>query len=733
MMGLALLLAGLPTVVAVRTPTAPALDGRLDDAVWRGATPFLAFTQKFPAEGRPPGEPTSVRVVYDDHAIYVGIACVQRLSPVVAQLTRRDHEVESDYVEVSLDTRADGKSAFSFSVNAAGVLMDGIRYHDTEISTDWDENWDARTARTAEGWSAELRIPLRILRFSEDPRAFGLQVVRFVSARQEQDELVLIPRDAAGEVSRYARLIGLEGLRSGPPVELRPFVLARAGNRVADASAGGDLKVHLGQALTLDLAVNPDFAQVEADQLVLNLTTFETFFPEKRPFFLEGSALFATPIQLLHTRRIGRAPEETSEPTTIYAAAKMVGELTRGFDVGVLSALTAEHLPDPLTSWNALRLQGDVGDNGHLGLLATATARETLHDAYAGGLDARWRGGAYAASGQVVGTRIEHGPRRLLLDGTTIASGDNGLGGRLYVAKEGGNLLWELNYDGASRKLDYNDLGFMLRQNQHQASAEIGYRTLEPFWGTHETSSKLALFESHNTGGLLLDRGASIETDWKLETFWHFRTELHYQAAHFDDREVGDGTALERTARAGLELVVGSDPRGAFSGQLETLTQVYAGGAYVEGSFEITLRPHAQLDFELEPEVTYTEGEVRAAAETLAGTPVFGKLKARSVGVTARSTLTFTPRLTLQAYAQLFLADGRYSAPSQAPAGTRVVRLADLAPAAAFPEDPGFEESVLNVNVVLRWEYALGSTLFLVYTHSERAHVGLLKISYWWG
>src|SRR5262249_30681982 len=317
----ALLVEGSPPALGpTRAERAPAIDGRIDDAAWADAAPATAFVQKSPDEGQPPSEATTVRVLYDDDAIYVAVDCPQEHSPLVARLTRRDRVVDADRVEIDLGTRGDGKSAFHFSVNAAGVLVDGIRYDDTELSLEWDENWEAATARTDAGWTAELRIPLRFLGFREAPsQTWGLQVRRYVSARQEIDEWAFIPRNVAGEVSHYGTLGPLEGLRAGSPFEIRPFALAKLRRREptpdtltsgtdVSAAAGLDAKWHIARDLTLDATVLPDFAQVEADQVVLNVTTYETFFPEKRPFFLEGLDAFATPVRILYTRRIGRQP-----------------------------------------------------------------------------------------------------------------------------------------------------------------------------------------------------------------------------------------------------------------------------------------------------------------------------------------------------------------------------------------------------------------------------------------
>src|SRR5215470_7976365 len=253
--------ANAPHLSAQRTTQPVRIDGRLDDAAWQEAPASEAFTQKFPDEGRAPSERTRVRVLYDDDALYIGFECDQIGAPVVARLTRRDRQVEADHVSIAIDTRRDGSSAFSFTVNAAGVLADSILFNDTDSSTDWDENWEALTARTERGWSAEFRIPLRILRFARLPvQDWGFQARRYISARQEIDEWSFTPRTEAGEVSRYGRLDNLVGLLPRSPLELRPFVLGRV--RVRDAqsdmiasgtdatgSAGLDVKWHASQNL----------------------------------------------------------------------------------------------------------------------------------------------------------------------------------------------------------------------------------------------------------------------------------------------------------------------------------------------------------------------------------------------------------------------------------------------------------------------------------------------------
>ena len=373
-------IAPAPVLVPVRAPTPPTIDGDLSDPVWALAAATSAFTQQFPEERAAPSERTTLKVLYDDDAVYIAFDLEQKTVPIVQRMARRDRDVESDSVTIDIDSRALGKTAFEFTVNAAGVLRDGIRSNDViengdRFSPGWDENWDARTVVRDGGWSAEIRIPLRILRFSFGGgiQTWGFQARRYTSMRQETDQWSLVPRNVASEVSMYGHLQDLR-MRPRPDLELRPFVLGRLRRRdktdvtldsglSPGASAGLDLRWHLTPDLTLDGTVNPDFTQVEGDELYLNLSNFESFFPEKRPFFVEGAEIFESPaplffarsFQLLYTRRIGRRPDAPAlrptpafddrlvtlpEPSTILGATKLVGRLGQSWSVGAMSAVT---------------------------------------------------------------------------------------------------------------------------------------------------------------------------------------------------------------------------------------------------------------------------------------------------------------------------------------------------------------------------------------------------------
>jgi hypothetical protein len=779
---------GTPHATATRALSPPVIDGRLDDAAWSHAEVHDGFTQKFPNEGQAPAEKTTFRVLYDDSSVYVGIECEQKTVPIVARLTRRDRPTEADRVTVVLDSRGDGRSAYEFTVNAAGVESDSLRFNDTDSDPDWDETWDARVTTNDKGWTAELRIPLRILRFRETAgQSWGMQVRRYVSKRQETDEWSFIPRAGAGEVSRYGRLEGVAARSSGTDVELRPFVLGRFDRRDAGAevksqshrfggSLGLDAKWHAKRDLTLDLAILPDFAQVEADQLILNLTNEEIQLPEKRPFFFEGRDVLATPMPLLYTRRIGRitpsAPElrdgeELAEPMTaarLLGATKLSGRLTEHLGIGALSALTAENdavirvnggpktdrAVEPMTLFQAARVKYELTGNAHVGAFGGAVVRaeeprSTLcpsglevrpgsrctHDAYVGAVDGRWRSpdGDWTATTQLTGTALRDGPTRVLRDGTSVGSGAMGFGSSSRIAKEGG-VPWvgEVTYDMASHRLDFNDLGYMKRPNIHSVGATLERRTLAPWFRTIETHSRLEVFGRTNLDGLVLAHGYQVNTKWKFDNFWEVFAEVHYRGRHFDDREVGDGTALERRELMGFELEGKSDPRRMVSVELETQTQRIFDGFYFEGYAATMFRFLPQLEISLEPEIVHTSGEPRFATRTT-DQLIFGKLDATELSGTARITYTFTPRLSLQSYAQVFLASGHYSdfggfAVERAGRGS-VVHRDELVAVTRPTANPDFINAALNANIVLRWEYALGSTLYFVYTRAQTPAIDL--------
>jgi len=461
----------VPTVSAVRVDRSPVVDGRLDDAAWNSAALVSGLVQSDPDEGRAVSESTAVRVVYDGTALYIGARMFDRdPDGIVRLLGRRDVVTPSDEFRLMLDTYHDRRTSFLFAVSSSGVQRDAVAGDD---AGDFDESWDAvwQSAVTIDslGWTVEMRIPFSQLRFSK--AASQVWGVRFVRWIQRKNELALYPfvaKTESGVASRFAQLVGLRDLHDVRGLEILPYTVARqrfdrpeANNPFDDGhtvfgGAGLDVKAGLSPSFKLDLTVNPDFGQVELDPAFVNLTAFEQFLTEHRPFFTEGSSLFSfgstgggisprfdTPL-LFYSRRIGRPPQgeptssgdftDAPEATTILGAAKLSGKTASGWSVGAVEALTAREFAtvadsasaphyrdevEPFTNYFASRVKRDfAAGNTTLGFVGTGVQRSIdqpalkflSSGAYAGGVDFlhRWGDRAYSLAASVSGSLV-HG------------------------------------------------------------------------------------------------------------------------------------------------------------------------------------------------------------------------------------------------------------------------------------------------------------------------------------
>lgn len=812
---------------AQRASRPPAIDGVLDDEVWAQAAVVEGFGQQVPKAGAPPSMATVARFAYDATRLYLAIECRDpEPRRIAAPLTRRDRVVEGDWVAIEIDSLGDRKAAFGFGVYASNVQFDYIRSGDTAQDYDWDAVWISATRIDERGWTAELAIPLRTLRFRAAPAvSFRVEINRYISRLGETDQLVVQPPSEQGALLRMATLGGLEGLSRGHGLELRPFVLGAFEHRYAPGpaypppsgnafrmSAGGELSYRPRNDLVVDATVLPDFGQVEADQVVLNLSTLETFFPEKRPFFLSGADLFAlhdhlggtTETQLFYSRRIGEVlgvPEladgevVVARPVAndIWAAVKLTGRLSDRVSVAFLDAVTRQQdatieAPDgtrrgasvaPLSNFAVARLRAQLPAGLTAGATATSVARHgrarvgtagcagpttarCAGEAVTGGVDVAWTSpdGAWVGAGHVLASRILAGPARTLPDGTALGPGDTGAGGQVALARAGGGRwLGALRYEGYSPTLDLNEAGFLRRQNLSQLTLELGHRTTEPWAFTRNTDTVLTLRARDTWGGLELERLIALSTSIQLANLWSLTAELDYTPPTLDNRELRDGTAYERPYLIMPILGLASDARRAVSFTAQAYASNQLRGHAYAADVTLTLRPARRLELSLGGHVERSFGDPRWV-ETVEGAPrtyLFGDLDARAASVTLRGIFTFDPKLTLQAYAQGFVATGHHDRFHAAELdGTGPVRLADLREAAAPAFDPDFKEASLNVNAVLRWEYLPGSTLFLVYSRAQAAgdptpdlsptrpdlralrrgpsdDVVLLKLSYWFG
>ncbi len=626
-------------VVAVRAAKAPVIDGVLDDEAWTKAPSIAGFIQRDPEEGKPATRTTTVRVAYDQDAIYVA-ARMDDDAPVTARLARRDTSLESDWFCVYLDSQFDRRSGAAFWVNPANVQVDMTLHDDSFSDRSWDGVWDSATKIDDAGWSVEMRIPYSQLRFPRlKEHVWGVNFIRNISSNKEEDRLVHTPKTESGFVSRFARLVGLEAIEPRRALEIVPYAVARAdlSTRVpgddplnspleGGTDAGVDLKYTLSSNLRITGTLNPDFGQVELDPATLNLTEFELFFPEKRPFFIEGSGLFsfgrggssnnfgfayAAP-QFFYSRRIGRSPQGTGRldydyidapyETTILGAAKLTGKTAGGWTIAALDAVTQEekaeltlglgevesHTVEPMTNYFVTRLAKDLGTKGRIGTLFTSTHRDSDPDlsflrdsAYFGGIDGYWGFGDrdVILEWVLAGSRVEGSKEAIELTQRSPAhyyhrpdaghvsldpdrTSLDGLGGRVMLAKQTGRWKYNLQAQSYSPGFEANDLGFMGRADMTATHAVLLYRNQDVKGTVRDRNVWIGKYQNWNYDGDLIANG--IYGNAHVEF-----TNDHYVFAsggpdfeRYDDRDARGGPLVKRAGTAALNVGYGFGGRG---------------------------------------------------------------------------------------------------------------------------------------------------------------------------
>jgi hypothetical protein len=771
------------------TNNPPRIDGRLDDEVWERAASTDGLVQWEPNNMAPLSERTSMQVAYDDRNLYVAIRCDDREpGAVTGPLSRRDElrDIPTDLIGVGFDPRHDHLTGYVFMTNPAGVQMDFTFFNDESIDRDYDAVWEVRTERTDQGWTAEFRIPFSQIRFGTSPTSetvWGFSVRREIHRKAESGEWTGRPRGERGEVSRWGHLVFGDRLTPPRRVEWLPYVMARreVSTDAATSHVGGaglDLRLGLGTASTLSATVNPDFGQVELDPAVLNLSVFETFFPEKRPFFLEDSRTFVPNFglfQLFHSRRIGRQPNrfasridgdivERPDETSVLGAAKFTGKGS-GWTYGALTALTAreyaqvetadgtgisrrgEQLLEPMTSYNVVRVQRDVfNSSSNIGAMATAVVRERDADAFTGGIDytIRWNRNRDQWNGHWA---LTHAP------GTGGTRTD--VGGVTNVGLSRKHWALSSHFDHFGRNFRVTDLGFH-RGRVNSNRWDGTFRVEQPDPGKTFRRSVLATGagQSWTDNRLVFGRFAYVGAFAQFLNFWGVEAVLIRNFRVMDDLDTRGGPPIVKPADLfGITCVYGDSRKSwQLSGCVEG-GKDDVGGWNARAGPNLRLQPSTRLQTSIG--MNYSSGRDIAqwirnedTDEDGATDHVYGTLRRTVVDITLRTTYALHRDLSLQLYLQPFVAVGDYS---------NIRRLArprsyDFTPV-VLSSDPDFNAKSLRGNLVLRWEYARGSTLFVVWNLSasddsrpgvfslwrdlgtsfggDGTHVFMIKASYW--
>jgi hypothetical protein len=842
------------------------LDGRLEEPDWAAAVPATEFTQQRPNEGEPASERTEVRFLYDDDALYIGARMYDSLGPagVTRRLARRDQDAQGDYLRVDFDTYRDRLHSVEFDVNPAGWRGDAA-----ESDRSWDPVWQAATQVDSLGWTAEIRIPFSQLRFSSDSvQTWGLNLTRFIQRKQEHALWSFWRQNAPGGPGFFGELAGMR-IRSRPQrMQLLPYAVART-ERVSSGTPespfydptstglrfGGDLKYLLTSNLTLSATVNPDFGQVEVDPAVVNLSAYETYFAEQRPFFVEGSSLFGfgqpgcninctLGLSLFYSRRVGRSPQATllaqaagpyadiPENTTILGAVKLTGRTASGWTVGVVDAVTRREVAEvatdddgrmrqpvePLTNSFAGRVRRELrGGDLVVGGMLTSVNRDLEGPglssllpprAHTAGVDADYTWGRrtyrlYAAlaashvsgdSGAIL--RLQRSSARYLqrpdleYDGyDPSATALSGYGFIARLAKQGGAWRGDLNAAVVSPGFETNDMGYQTSADWRWLNGTLGRRFTTPTRAYRTLQVMAGAQQYWNHDGDVTRREVTGLATAELPNYWNTSLVLSRLAPALSDRLARGGPVLGQPAIVSAAFTLTTDGRKpvALRANLSG-SRNQEGGSSLSVSLNATLRPASNIALILGPGFTrsnitaqYVTSVADASATAFYGRRyVFSHLDQKQVFMTARASVTFTPDLSLELFAQPLLASADYhnfeefAAPRNRAklvygrdAGTitetglgadfRYVIDPDAAgPAPAFTlTNPDFNLRSLRGTGVLRWEWRPGSTAYLVWTQtrSGSANVGdfdfgrdrdalfatpadnifLLKVSYWLG
>lgn len=798
---------GLPSLTSVRveaqvTLVATAvkdgsivLDGKADEAAWLAATWYGDFVQRDPEDGAAPSERNRVAVVFDSRAIYVFVRANDgRAQQISASLTRRDRPSPSDWIEVWLAPQNDRRSGYRFAVNARGVLLDAHFGEGGETQdVDWNGIWAAKVARDPLGWSAEFEVPFSQIRV-EPSAKWGINVARRIQRLNEESVLSKTPRFATRILHYMADLKGFDRIVQTTPLLIAPFAVVGWNQEGTSSSGvlrvGGDLRLGLSAAMTLEATALPDFGQVESDPSQLNLTAFEIFLPERRPFFLEGRDTFRFPLALrnwsnetlFYSRRIGQRPGrdlgldddatvDYPAVSRIYGAAKLLRRSSSGTNYGVLSAFTApEHaetirngetwrpLVAPPTSYTVARVRQDL-DSGRsaVGVMTTHVERvvsgiDRLHfvnRATALAADFDWRQHNIGLIGHVVGTRLEgssasletvqtssthymqrpdgfhlrYDPTRTVLDGW----GAEVAGGKL----DGSPLRAGIAMRARSPGLNVNDLGYMQRADTQQGEIWVDWFLNRPTYLYRSLAFGTSFWISKTFGPELTGSGFSLWGSARLHSnlvvgLWCMRT-----IEALDVSLLRGGPAFLMPGSWLGSWGLQTDDRGKldynFSGfwnwrDRQSLKRVQA-------IFTVRARPISPLTLSLAPSLERSIDALQYVNGDDPNRIVLGRLVRTTGSLTLRANWALTPELSLETYAMPYISAGLYTQFNQVTAPRAKDYFARVAPT-LYDGDDRFVASQVRSNMVLRWDYLPGSSLYLVWAHEQtldRSNTGVFS------
>lgn len=816
------------TVITRVIGAPPLVDGRISDSAWSKVEWVSNFTQFRPSEGKKPHQQTAFKLLYDNEYIYVAI-WAKDTSPdsISMRLSRRD-DGDGDVAGVEFDSYNDHRTAFSFWVSAAGTKIDNAISNDGNEDSTWDPIWWVKTSHDSTGWYAEAKIPLTELRFkADDGQVWGLQVGRIVYRNQESSVWQPASREQSGWVSQFGILNWDGKVNPRRTASITPYIVAKTDRYAADGEdpflksghketvkAGFDARLGLSNNTTLDLTVNPDFGQVEADPSQLNLSAFETFRQEKRPFFIEGKNIFSFPLMfgdgdlgnesLFYSRRIGRGPQNDPDLadgeyidmpsfTNIIGAAKITGKSSNGLSVGILESVTDRANAtidlngvrrkvevEPFTNYAVGRVEKDFdGGNTQVGGMVTSTIRNIdnsdiafLHrSAHTAGINLNhyWKDKMWYVSFNSYMSHVEGDSTAIIrtqessaryfqrpdaknvhLDSTRRQL--TGSGGKLEFGKSSGKFLFMLASAWKSPMLELNDLGFMRQANNILEVFWMGYRMNKPFSIFRSVGLNFNQWSSWDYGGVFLSKGGNINVHTTFKNLWSGGFGSNYDSEELSLSLLRGGPAFITPASMNFWSYLQS------SGQKKLVVSANyyrQWGVNVDFSSEwdvsasLSYKPFGSTAISVEPGYGVSNNQLQYYDEYYLGAEaryLLASIQQKTFRLSFRLNVSITPDLSIQYWGQPFVAAVKYSqfkiaADTKSKVYSQRFHLltdqqltfnaGDNTYAIDENRDnnvdysmdnPDFNTKQFLSNLVIRWEYIPGSTIYLVWSQSRDSY-----------
>jgi hypothetical protein len=809
--------------IATQIITPPVINGILDDEAWQSGSWAGGFTQNQPYNGKPETQRTEFKILFDDNNLYVAIKSYDTApDSIVNRLTRRD-EADGDLVGIILDSFHDLRTGFLFGVSSAGVKYDQMFVNDSgNGDSSWDPNWWVKTSVNKEGWLAEMKIPFSQVRFDKNSgEVWGLDVARILYRKNEQCFWQHIPRDAPGLIHLFGELKGLEQIKPRKIFDVTPYGVAKtetfqavpenpfqAKGKLSKLNGGIDAKIGVTNNMTMDLTINPDFGQVEADPSVVNLSAYETFFSEKRPFFIEGNNItnFGLGIgdggvgndNLFYSRRIGRQPQvypdmkdgwyaDIPTRTNILGAAKLTGKTKDGLSIGIVEAMTAQEKAEidtiggrkyssvePFTNYFVGRIQKDINNgNTLIGGIFTSTNRELdadvrdiLHKAaYTGGVDftqyfknKSWMFNLNTAFSMVEGSKkaitntqesSAHYFQRpdknyAILDTSRTSLG--GAGGRMQIMKLNGHwnflgaVLWK------TPGFETNDLGYMRVTDQILSVLWAGYSQFNPKGIYKSFNINSDFFQITNFGGKWIGGGYEWNANLNLKNFWSINTGGNLNTPSISTDMLRGGPMMKLPGNINSRIGFSTDNRKKLTFNVFTNGSIgfENSNKSVYTEVDISYKPSNYIVFTISPGYNKSYSELQYVTQTdFNGNPryIFASINQKTISTSFRVNLNLSPNLTFQYWGQPFVATGKYYDHKfiiQPMSDSYHDRFWTYSPSqisydgSQYNVDENIDgktdytigKSDFNVkqflsNLVVRWEYSPGSTVFLVWSQTR--------------